>query len=123
MNVSDNFVKAFQLFNVINIDDYFEKLSLMEKYLFCMISIDRHDEDDSISLSNFIKISDYFEEILILQETGETNNPVLKELINITKSVQIDTEIIRDSNGNRLDVWERDKIRDFKINKICKKLK
>ena len=121
MNVSSEFVEAFQLFNVINIDKQFELLNITEKYLLCLITIDRHDENDPVALSNFIKISHYFNDILDLHKTGETNIPELRELIKLTKSGKIDTSIIRDSNGNVLEIWERDKIRDFKIDKICKK--
>lgn len=105
MNVSNDFVEAFQLFNVINIDDHFERLNVTEKYLLCLTTIDRHDENDSVSLSNFIKISHYFDDILELQKTGETNIPELRELIKLTNSGKIDTDIIRDSNGDRLDIW------------------
>lgn len=121
MKVSDDFVRAFELFNVIDIEDFFEKLSLKEKYLLCITCIDRHDHNDTISLNNFVKISGYLDVILEFQKTGKTKIKELKELTILTESNSIDTKIITDLSGNRLEIWERDKIRDFKIDKICKK--
>jgi len=58
-------------------------------------------------------------EIYEVQDDKETENQILKNLIEITGDKYIDTDVLVDSNGNKMcDPLTKEEVRDAKINII-----
>jgi hypothetical protein len=53
IKVSDNFVKAYRLFNVVSIEEVFRLLPRAEKILLYILVVDRHPDFNETSLRNF----------------------------------------------------------------------
>jgi hypothetical protein len=53
IKVSDNFVRAYRLFNVVSIEETFELLSRAEKILLYILVVDKHSDFNETSLRNF----------------------------------------------------------------------
>lgn len=53
IKVSDNFVKAYRLFNIVSIEEVFGLLSRAEKILLYTLVVDKHSDFNETSLRNF----------------------------------------------------------------------
>jgi Fe-S-cluster formation regulator IscX/YfhJ len=117
--VSDLFVEIYKNFNVYNQIEKIKKLDDKEKYLLLILALDKHSDEDPVVIHNFQEFRDQVMEIYEVQDDKETENQTLKNLIEITGDKYIDTDLIVDSNGNKMsEPLTKEEVRDAKINII-----
>jgi hypothetical protein len=98
--VSDEFVKAYKLFNVIKLD--LSNLSRQELLLLLVVAVDVFSEENSIVIDNFRPFQSEINIILDLLSDKDIDDPDLLNLANLTNEKYIDTSKIEDSLGNDL---------------------
>jgi hypothetical protein len=98
--VSDEFVKAYKLFNVIKLD--LSNLSRQELLLLLVVAVDVFSEENSVVIDNFRPFQSEINIILDLLSDKDIDDPDLLNLANLTNEKYIDTSKIEDSLGNDL---------------------
>ncbi len=98
--VSDEFVKAYKLFNVIKLD--LSNLSRQELLLLLVVAVDVFSEENSVVIDNFRPFQSEINIILDLLSDKDIDDPDLLNLANLTNEKYIDTSKIEDSLGNEL---------------------
>jgi hypothetical protein len=115
ITVSDEFLSIYKNFNVFDQVHNMKKLSKLELYLIIILCLDKHDECD-IVINN---IKSFLNESIIILDflSGEPiEDPIINELIEITGSAYIDTDIIFDRLGNPIpEPYTKSEIRNAKI--------
>jgi hypothetical protein len=119
IKVSDKFVKAFKLFNVIDVSDILEELSPTEIYLLLIKCLDEHDDSNSIVVQNFKDYLNIIGDIYEFLDKQETKNTILLDLIETTGDKYVSTSDIRDYEGNVVNKLSTGEIREYKL-KILK---
>jgi hypothetical protein len=119
VQVSSEFIKCYEHFNVFDVISDIKKLDKRELYLLLMLCVDNHDDNNTIVLQNFSEFKEELNEILDLQENEETTNEFLLALTLETCDTAIDIEnIVCVDGGNIKAPFTKDEIRDIKIDKI-----
>lgn len=122
ITVSDLFKKIYTNFNVSSQIDDMKKLEKRELYLLLTFVLDKHSDEDPVVIYNFQEFKDEVMEIYDIQDDKESDNEILKELIEETGDKYIETDYIVDSNGEKLrEPLTKDEIRDAKIDIINEK--
>lgn len=117
--VSDEFIEIYKNFNVCTQIEKINELSDRERYLLLILCLDKHDDDNPIALYNYKPFKEEIKEIYIIQDNKETTNQVLLDLIKETEHKHIESDCIRDTNGNEVpDPFDKDEVRDKKIDII-----
>lgn len=98
--VSDEFVKAYKLFNVIKLD--LSNLSRQELLLLLVVAVDVFSEENSVVIDNFRPFQSEINIILDLLSDKDIDDQDLLNLANLTNEKYIDTSKIEDSLGNDL---------------------
>ncbi len=98
--VSEEFVKAYKLFNVIKLD--LSNLSRQELLLLLVVAVDVFSEENSVVIDNFRPFQSEINIILDLLSDKDIDDPDLLNLANLTNEKYIDTSKIEDSLGNDL---------------------
>lgn len=98
--VSEEFVKAYKLFNVIKLD--LSNLSRQELLLLLVVAVDVFSEENSVVIDNFRPFQSEINIILDLLSDKDIDDPDLLNLANLTNEKYIDTSKIEDSLGNEL---------------------
>lgn len=98
--VSDEFVKAYKLFNVIKLD--LSNLSRQELLLLLVVAVDVFSEENSVVIDNFRPFQSEINIILDLLSDKDIDDPDLLNLATLTNEKYIDTSKIEDSLGNDL---------------------
>jgi hypothetical protein len=119
IKVSDNFIKAFQLFNIVDVSDILKELSPTETYLLLIKCLDEHDDYNPFVIQNFKNYLDIISGIYDFLDKNETINPILLELIEITGDKYVNTSDIRDNEGILVRKLNTREIREYKL-KILK---
>lgn len=119
LQVSDNFVEIYRLFNVYDQVENIERLDERERYLLILLCLDKHNNEDPIAKSNFQPFRKEAMEIYDLQDDKPTSNSYLLELMELTGDENISTEVLVTKNGEKLpEPLTREEVRDVKIDKI-----
>jgi hypothetical protein len=114
--VSEEFVKVFRNFNVVNQVEEIKKLDKKEIYLLLILCLDKFEPEDPVVKYNFQPFKEEVMEIYDVQDDKETSNQILKDLINETGDNYIETDNIVDVNGQPLpQILTKDEVRDEKI--------
>jgi hypothetical protein len=117
--VSEDFVKIYKNFNVINQVENMKSLSERELYLLLTVCLDKHDDELSTVKYNFQPFKDQVMEIFDIQDDKETTNQILLELIDETGSKYIETSDIVGPDEEKLpEPYTKEEIRDVKISII-----
>jgi len=117
--VSDEFLEIYKNFNVYDQIEQINKLSDRDRYLLLILCVDKHDDENPIVLYNFKPFKEEIKEIYEVQDNKETTNQVLLDLIKETDHKHIESDYIRDKDGNQVpDPFDRDEVRDKKIDII-----
>ena len=117
--VSDEFIEIYKNFNVCTQIEKINELSDRERYLLLILCLDKHDDDNPIVLYNFKPFKEEIKEIYVIQDNKETTNQVLLDLIKETDHRHIESDYIRDKDGNKIpDPFDKDEVRDKKIDII-----
>lgn len=118
--VSDEFVKIYKNFNVVNQVEEMKKLSKRELYLLLTLALDKFSEEDPVAKLNSGSFRQELLEIFDVQDEKESS-PLLSEIAEETGDKFIETDYIVDSKGNKLpDPLTKEQVRDAKINLINK---
>ena len=119
VQVSSEFVKCYEHFNVFDVISDMKLLDRRELYLLLMLCVDNHDDNNTIVLKNFSEFKEELNEILDLQENEETTNEFLLALTLETCDTAIDINNIVSVDGNKIKApFTKEEIRDIKIDKI-----
>ena len=104
IKVSDDFVKAYRLFNIISIKDVFDTLSRAEKILLYLLVVDKHSDFNQTSLLNFSLDRDIVDLIHKLTSEGPqgVSDVDIMYLTNITGFDYISVDSIVDGRGRKL---------------------
>jgi len=117
--VSDEFLKIYRNFNVYDQTEQINKLSDRERYLLLILCVDKHDDENPIVLYNFKPFKEEIKEIYEVQDNKETTNQVLLDLIKETDHKHVESDYIRDKDGNKVpDPFDKNEVRDKKIDII-----
>lgn len=116
VNVSDEFLKVYRNFNVINIEEDAKKLSKSELYLLLTLCLDKFEDDDPVVKQNFQPFKSEIMEIFEIQDDKVTENPILLDIIKITEDKYIDTDVLKTSTGEDIpEPLTKGEVRDEKI--------
>lgn len=119
LKVSNEFVDIFKNFNVVNKVQEMKQLSKKELYLLLTVCLDKHDDEQPTVVYNFQPFKDEVMELFEIQDDKETENPILRTLIEESGDKYIETDNIVDELGNKLpDPLTKEQVRDEKINII-----
>ena len=117
--VSEDFVKIYKNFNVVNKVQEMKSLSEKELYLLLTVCLDKHDDEQPTVVYNFQPFREQVMELFEIQDDKQTLNPILLELIDESGDKYIETDNIVDLDGNKLpDPLTKEEVRDVKINII-----
>jgi hypothetical protein len=117
--VSDEFLEIYRNFNVYDQIEQINKLSDRDRYLLLILCVDKHDDENPIVLYNFKPFKEEIKEIYEVQDNKETTNQVLLDLIKETDHKHIESDYIRDKDGNQVpDPFDKNEVRDKKIDII-----
>jgi hypothetical protein len=117
--VSDEFLEIYRNFNVYDQTEQINKLSDRERYLLLILCVDKHDDENPIVLYNFKPFKEEIKEIYEVQDNKETTNQVLLDLIKETDHKHVESDYIRDKDGNKVpDPFDKNEVRDKKIDII-----
>lgn len=117
--VSDEFLEIYKNFIVCDQIEKIKSLSDRERYLLLILCLDKHDDENVIALHNYKPFKEEIKEIYSLQDNKETDNQVILDLIKETDHKHIESDCIRDKNGNKVpDPFTKDEVRDKKIDII-----
>jgi type IV secretory pathway VirB4 component len=119
--VSDEFINIYKNFNVIDQIENMKKLSRKELFLLLIFSLDKHSDEDPVVIHNLQPFKEECMLIFDLQDDKEVDNEYIKELVELTDDKYIDTDVIVDTDGNKLpEPLTKEEVRDAKINIINK---
>jgi hypothetical protein len=117
--VSDEFLEIYRNFNVYDQTEQINKLSDRERFLLLILCVDKHDDENPIVLYNFKPFKEEIKEIYEVQDNKETTNQVLLDLIKETDHKHVESDYIRDKDGNKVpDPFDKNEVRDKKIDII-----
>lgn len=117
--VSDEFLEIYRNFNVYDQIEQINKLSDRDRYLLLILCVDKHDDENPIVLYNFKPFKEEIKEIYEVQDNKETTNQILLDLIKETDHKHIESDYIRDKDGNQVpDPFDKNEVRDKKIDII-----
>ena len=117
--VSDEFLEIYRNFNVYDQTEQINKLSERNRYLLIILCLDKHDDENPIVLYNFKPFKEEIKEIYEVQDNKETTNQVLLDLIKETDHKHVESDYIRDKDGNKVpDPFDKNEVRDKKIDII-----
>jgi len=104
INVSDNFVEIYKMFNVIKQTENLNKLSRKELMLMLVLAIDSFSDENPAVIENFKEFKPELELIFDLQQDKECTDSDLLQLAKDTDEKYIDTSKIRDNSDQDLPV-------------------
>jgi hypothetical protein len=117
--VSDEFLEIYRNFNVYDQTEQINKLSDRERFLLLILCVDKHDDENPIVLYNFKPFKEEIKKIYEVQDNKETTNQVLLDLIKETDHKHVESDYIRDKDGNKVpDPFDKNEVRDKKIDII-----
>lgn len=119
IEVSDNFVEIYKNFNVSSQSDKMEKLSKKELYLLLLLCVEKHSDEDPVCINNYKNYPTELQELMSLQDGQDVNNDIITQLSEETNDKTINTDILVDSNGNKLpEPMKKNEVRDAKIHNV-----
>ena len=119
LTVSNEFVSIYKNFNVLDQIDNMKKLTKNELYLLLTFCLDKHSDEDPVVIHNLLPFKEECMMIFDIQDDKEVDNEYIKNLVEITDDKYIDTDVIVDTDGNKLpEPLTKEEVRDAKINII-----
>lgn len=119
IKVSDEFIDLYRNFNVYNQLDKLKSLNKKDLYLLLTLCLDKHSDEYPVVVNNFLPFREECMKIFDVQDDKGTDDLLLKQLIEETGDEYIDTDIIVDSNGDKLpEPYTQQEARDIKIQKL-----
>jgi hypothetical protein len=115
IEVSEEFVDIFQNLNITDKVTQMRSLSRKELLLLIILALDKHDEEDKTVVHNLLPFYDEAMIIESLQETGETTDIDLLDLIKETGYEKVETDNITHNGKLPKIITSKSEIRDKKI--------
>jgi len=100
IHVSDEFLNAYKLFNVVKVD--VSKLNRQELLLLLIVAVDVFSDKNSVVIDNFRSFQKEISIILDLLSDKDIDDPDLMKLSELTGERYIDTSKVKDKNGDDL---------------------
>ena len=102
LQVSDQFVEAYKMFNVIKVTELVENLSRRERLLLLTLASDSFKKNDTLKEN----ISPFRDELIVLYrlqvDEGDSADEDVRYLVEATGDKYIDTETLRMLSGDKL---------------------
>jgi hypothetical protein len=102
LQVSDQFVEAYKMFNVIKVTELVENLSRRERLLLLTLASDSFKKNDTLKEN----ISPFKDELIVLYrlqvDEGDSADEDVRYLVEATGDKYIDTETLRMLSGDKL---------------------
>lgn len=114
--VTDDFVDVYKYLNAGDMSERIKSLSVIERYILVALSLDNHEIKNPVVRDNLYPLKDIGQSIYDAMEDLDTDDPVIKELIEITGDKYIDLSVLVDSQGNDMpEPANQSEIRDWRL--------
>lgn len=114
--VTDDFVDVYKYLNAGDMSEQIKSLSVIERYILVALSLDNHEIKNPVVRDNLYPLKDIGQSIYDAMEDVDTDDPVIKELVEITGDKYIDLSILVDSQGNDMpEPANQSEIRDWRL--------
>lgn len=114
--VTDDFVDVYKYLNAGDMSEQINSLSVIERYILVALSLDNHEIKNPVVRDNLYPLKDIGQSIYYAMEDVDTDDPVIKELVEITGDKYIDLSILVDSQGNDMpEPANQSEIRDWRL--------
>ena len=114
--VTDDFVDVYKYLNAGDMSERINSLSVIERYILVALSLDNHDIKNPIVRDNLYPLKDIGQSIYDAMEDIDTDDTVIKELVEITGDKYIDLSVLVDSHGNDIpETANQAEIRDWRL--------
>lgn len=114
--VTDDFVDVYKYLNACDMSERINSLSVIERYILVALSLDHHDIKNSVVRDNLYPLKYIGQSIYDAMEDVDTDDPVIKELVEITGDKYIDLSVLVDSQGNDMpEPASQSEIRDWRL--------
>lgn len=114
--VTDDFVDVYKYLNAGDMSERINSLSVIERYILVALSLDNHEIKNPVVRDNLHPLKDIGQSIYDAMEDVDTDDPVIKELVEITGDKYIDLSVLVDSQGNDMpEPANQSEIRDWRL--------
>ena len=114
--VTDDFVDVYKYLNAGDMSERIKSLSVIERYILVALSLDNHEIKNPVVRDNLYPLKDIGQSIYDAMEDLDTDDPVIKELVEITGDKYIDLSVLVDSQGNDMpEPANQSEIRDWRL--------
>lgn len=114
--VSNQFVEVYKYLNAGNMINQINELSELERYMLVVLSLDNHDIKDVVVKENLYPYREIGQLLYDVMDDQESDNEIIKKLIEITDDKYIDLSVLIDSTGNEMpNIADQSEIREWRL--------
>ena len=114
--VSNQFVEVYKYLNAGNMINQINELSEVERYMLVVLSLDNHDIKDVVVKENLYPYREIGQLLYDVMDDQESDNEIIKKLIEITDDKYIDLSVLIDSTGNEMpNIADQSEIREWRL--------
>ena len=114
--VSDQFVEVYKYLNAGNMINQINELSELERYMLVALSLDNHNIKDVVVKENLYPYREIGQLLYDTMDDQESDNEIIKKLIEITDDKYIDLSVLIDSTGNEMpNIADQSEIREWRL--------
>jgi hypothetical protein len=114
--VSNQFVEVYKYLNAGNMINQINELSELERYMLVVLSLDNHDIKDVVVKENLYPYREIGQLLYDAMDDQESDNEIIKKLIEITDDKYIDLSVLIDSTGNEMpNIADQSEIREWRL--------
>ena len=114
--VSNQFVEVYKYLNAGNMINQINELSELERYMLVVLSLDNHDIKDVVVKENLYPYREIGQLLYDTMDDHESDNEIIKKLIEITDDKYINLSVLIDSTGNEMpNIADQSEIREWRL--------
>ena len=114
--VSNQFVEVYKYLNAGNMINQINELSELERYMLVALSLDNHNIKDVVVKENLYPYREIGQLLYDTMDDQESDNEIIKKLIEITDDKYIDLSVLIDSAGNEMpNIADQSEIREWRL--------
>jgi hypothetical protein len=114
--VSDDFIETYKYLNAVDMTTAINSLDTIERYLLVTLALDNHDIKNDIVKKNLLPLKDIGQAIYDAMEEIDSDNQIIKKIIEMTDDKYINVNVLIDSNGNKMpEPANISEIREYKL--------
>ena len=114
--VSNQFVEVYKYLNAGNMINQINELSELERYMLVVLSLDNHDIKDVVVKENLYPYREIGQLLYDVMDDQESDNEIIKKLIEITDDKYIDLSVLIDSTGNEMtNIADQSEKREWRL--------